>query len=598
MGRDARHAGRWLEHGTLSTDSWREPPGGTDERMTPDVALDCGWGRLIFGHTFADQSQVLQLLRVEEPGHRDICVYARDPHVLVHRAPDEVFVDPSFTYRLWLHRYMQAPLGEAPLSVRAVTSLADVQEINRIYASCGMMTADIEQVWQNQHGRTFTYLVATDDRTGEIVGTVTGVDHVRAFGDPERGASLWCLAVDRQASLPNVGEALVRALAERYRARGRAYIDLSVLHDNVRAIRLYEKLGFERVPVYCIKRKNPINERLFAAPPDDGYERLNPYARIIADEARRRGIVVEVLDPEWGELRLSHGGRRVVTRESLSELTSAVALSRCDDKQVTRRILAREGLRVPRGALARGDEQDEAFLRDVGRLVVKPVRGEQGRGITVGASTPAELREAVELARSFCPEVLLEELVEGQDLRIVVIGHRVVAAAVRVPARVFGTGRHTVRELIEAQSRRRAAATGGESRIPLDGGTVDTVREAGYDMDSVLAEGVELAVRRTANLHTGGTIHDCTARLHPHLRDVAEAASRALDVPVTGLDLLVPRVDGPDYVIIEANERPGLANHEPQPTAERFVDLLFPSTSAIPVRGRSADLRSHDHAPR
>jgi D-alanine-D-alanine ligase-like ATP-grasp enzyme len=39
-------------------------------------------------------------------------------------------------------------------------------------------------------------------------------------------------------------------------------------------------------------------------------------------------------------------------------------------------------------------------------------------------------------------------------------------------------------------------------------------------------------------------------------------------------------VDRPDYVIIEANERPGLANHEPQPTAKRFVDLLFPMTAA------------------
>jgi hypothetical protein len=51
---------------------------------------------------------------------------------------------------------------------------------------------------------------------------------------------------------------------------------------------------------------------------------------------------------------------------------------------------------------------------------------------------------------------------------------------------------------------------------------------------------------------------------------------------VTGLDLLVPRVDGPEHVFIEANERPGLANHEPQPTAERFIDLLFPATRALP----------------
>ena len=52
---------------------------------------------------------------------------------------------------------------------------------------------------------------------------------------------------------------------------------------------------------------------------------------------------------------------------------------------------------------------------------------------------------------------------------------------------------------------------------------------------------------------------------------------------MTGLDFLVPDVDGPEHVLIEANERPGLANHEPQPTAERFVDLLFPETAALPT---------------
>ena len=85
-------------------------------------------------------------------------------------------------------------------------------------------------------------------------------------------------------------------------------------------------------------------------------------------------------------------------------------------------------------------------------------------------------------------------------------------------------------------------------------------------------------MRRTANLHTGGTIEDVTAELHPEIAAAAVRAAEALDIPVTGIDFLVPDVAGSDYVFIEANERPGLANHEPQPTAERFVDLLFPET--------------------
>lgn len=87
-------------------------------------------------------------------------------------------------------------------------------------------------------------------------------------------------------------------------------------------------------------------------------------------------------------------------------------------------------------------------------------------------------------------------------------------------------------------------------------------------------------MRRTANLHTGGTLEDVTAQLHPVLIDAAVRAARALDIPVVGLDLLVPAPDQPEYVFIEANERVGLANHEPQPTAERFIDLLFPLSVA------------------
>jgi GNAT-family acetyltransferase (TIGR03103 family) len=326
--------------------------------------------------------------------------------------------------------------------------------------------------------------------------------------------------------------------------------------------------------------------------------RCNPYARIIADEAIRRGIHVEVLDPQWGELRLTHGGRRVVTRESLSELTSAVAMSRCDDKRVTRRILADAGLPVPRGRSATSPEDvaaDEAFLAAVGEVVVKPARGEQGRGITVGVRTSAELAAAVAEARQHCPDVLLEELVEGQDLRVVVIDSEVVAAAVRRPARVTGTGRHTVQELIAAQSRRRAAATGGESQIPVDDACRAVVAAAGWEMNDVLPADHQLTVRRTANLHTGGTIHDVTELLHPDLAAAARRAAQVLDIPVVGLDLMVPRVDGPEFFFIEANERPGLANHEPQPTAARFIDLLFPATRPLPqpwdpaLSGKGAD---------
>ena len=561
---------------TLTTRSWAHPTDRATAGMEGNVALECGWGRLLFGQTFDGHASLERALRGEARGRRDIALYLRDPHVFVARAPDELFIDPSLTYRLWLHRYRPAREPTRGVVVRKMRTQADADATNRLYSLNGMVTADPAVMWANQRTRTFTYLVAEDADSGEVIGTVTGVDHRRAFKDPEGGSSLWCLAVDPQASKPGVGQALTRTLAERYQARGSAYLDLSVMHDNSAAIGLYEKLGFERVPVFLVKRKNPINEPLFVTAAPD--ETLNPYAKIIADEARRRGITVRVLDAQEGYLSLSHGGREIVTRESLSELTSAVAMSRCDNKRITRKLLADANLTVPKAREATFDEEDTAFLSEVGEVVVKPVRGEQGNGVTVGVRDTDALKRAVEAARQLCPRVLIEACVHGLDLRVIVIDHEVVAGAVRRPASVTGTGRHSIANLIETQSRRRAGATGGESRIPLDDHTRDTVSEADYDFGDVLPKGETLQVRRTANLHTGGTMHDVTDQLHPHIVEACVRASHALDIPVVGLDLIVPAVDGDDYVFIEGNERPGLANHEPQPTAQRFLDLLFPRT--------------------
>jgi GNAT-family acetyltransferase (TIGR03103 family) len=563
----------------ITSRSWKQPSEHQLQGMGSDVVLDLGWGRLVFGQTFGDLRGIVDALRAEAAGERDICIYPRDPHVLVGLAPDELFIDPSYTYRLDLHRYRARAELIRGVFVRTVTSQAEMDRINEIYALNGMVVGDADVMWRNHRTRAFTYLVAEDRRTGAIIGTVTGVDHELAFGDPERGTSLWCLAVHAQDAPPGTGEALVRVLAERYVGRGRAYLDLSVMHDNAGAIRLYRKLGFTRVAAVCVKRKNPINTPLFAPRPP-GLEQLNPYARIIAEEALRRGIRIEVTDAESGELRLSIGGRTVTTLESLSEFTTAVALSRCDDKRVTRRFMERAGVRVARGVQVTGDDVGaaEALLDEVGSVVVKPARGEQGRGITVGVRDADGLERALDYAAQFCPDVLVEELVEGDDLRVIVIDRRVVAAAVRRPAEIVGDGRHTVADLIASTSRRRERATDGESRIPMDDITAEVVAESGCAMDDVPANGQRIRVRRTANLHTGGTIEDVTPRLHPEIAAASLRAAEALGIPVTGLDFLVPDVEGADYVFIEANERPGLANHEPQPVVERFVDLLFPET--------------------
>ncbi|MEX2515925.1 MAG: N-acetylglutaminylglutamine synthetase [Gammaproteobacteria bacterium] len=548
-----------------------------DYKLPNDVVIDCGWGRLIFAHTFSDPKKLVQTIRSEKSDKRNIALYLRDPHVVLSLAPQALFLDPSHTYRLWFSHYLSARVHPQGFIVRKLQNQDDAVAVNRILKTHGMVPIDEDFLMEHRDSQIFTYLVAEDPSDNRIIGVITGIDHKYAFDDPENGSSLWCLAVDMQASYPGIGRALLAQLADHYATRGRAFMDLSVMHDNEQAINLYEEMGFERVPVFCVKKKNTINEKLFIGPNPDAD--LNPYAAIIVNEARRRGIAVDILDADEGYFQLSFGGRSVVCRESLSELTTAIAMSRCENKKVTWKMLRESRVNVPAQIFATTRTESEKFLDNYRRVVVKPLAGEQGKGVHVNIDSHKDLHKAIEDAKHYSDAVLLEEYVEGHDLRIIVINFKVVAAAVRKPAQVTGNGKDNIEDLIKKQSRRRAAATKNESRIPMDDITRHAVERSGYKMQDILPYGETIAVRDTANLHTGGTIHDVTDKISDELRLVAERSARALDIPVVGLDFIVPEVSGNDYIIIEANERPGLANHEPQPTAERFIDFLFPQTA-------------------
>lgn len=303
---------------------------------------------------------------------------------------------------------------------------------------------------------------------------------------------------------------------------------------------------------------------------------MNIYAQILIDEALARGIQVEVVDEEAGLYRLCYGSESVLCRESLTEKTCATAMTICDDKSLTHRILHKAGLRVPRQIIYKDMNQALNCIKEWSSVVVKPASGEQGRGITVDLRTEEEVKQGVETALRHSHHIILEEFVQGRDIRIIVIDYEFVAAIERKPAFIMGNGKDSIRQLIERKNAHLVKKTNGESQIPITMETERLIRRQELEWHDILTDGQTLQVCKTANYHTGGTITDVTDEVSPFLRKIAEEASRALNIPVVGLDFLVPDFAGEEYVIIEANERPGLANHEPQPTAERFIDFLFP----------------------
>ena len=126
----------------ITSRSWSRPSEHQLQGMRSDVVLDLGWGRLIYGQTFPDLGDIVDAFRAEESGERDICIYPRDPHVLVGLAPDELFLDPSYTFRLDLHRYRPRSELIRGVFVRTVTSEVEMELINELYVRSRMVVGD------------------------------------------------------------------------------------------------------------------------------------------------------------------------------------------------------------------------------------------------------------------------------------------------------------------------------------------------------------------------------------------------------------------------------------------------------------------------
>ncbi len=249
------------------------------------------------------------------------------------------------------------------------------------------------------------------------------------------------------------------------------------------------------------------------------------------------------------------------------------------DRQRTVRILKNAGLSVPDQHLVLSLRKPNIHGKHKS-IIVKPKKRLHGFGSTVDVKTKEDLQKAIKASKKIHPDILLEEMMEGQEMRVIMINFKVAAAGVRKPPIIVGNGEHTILQLVKKQSRRREQATQGENTIPVDKILTETVQSAGYELDDVLPKGKELQVRNTTKQRYGGTFHNITNEMHPDLINAARRAAIALDIPVVGLDFIVKDPSEAEYIIIEAMERPYLVGYDQQPIAERFIDFLFPQSIA------------------
>ena len=330
-------------------------------------------------------------------------------------------------------------------------------------------------------------------------------------------------------------------------------------------------------------------------------DRLGPSTGSIIAEAEARGIPWIRLN-KYSLCQLGYGANQKRIQATVTSETSSIGVEIACDKEDTKYLLERAEVEVPKGDIIRKERSLEEACNYVGYpLVIKPVDGNHGRGITVDIQNLDDalvgFRHAKESSRSGA--IIVEKFITGEDYRLLVINNQLVAGAIRTPAHVIGDGKATIQELIDKVNSDPRRGFGHENvltKITTNELTQNIIKDAGYTLDSVISKGERLILKDTANLSTGGTAEDITDIIHPANVSMAERISKIIDLDICGIDIMTTDISKPlsetGGAVLEVNAGPGFRMHLspttglPRNVAAPVIDKLFPikgETGRIPI---------------
>tara|TARA_B110000046_G_scaffold185976_1_gene230974 strand:- start:1684 stop:4323 length:2640 start_codon:yes stop_codon:yes gene_type:complete len=369
----------------------------------------------------------------------------------------------------------------------------------------------------------------------------------------------------------------------------------------------------ESVGVFAAKSAVKICEALIAGEAYDMSEdiqemrelreadRLGPSTGSIVAEAEARGIPWIRLN-KYSLVQLGYGANQKRIQATVTSETSSIGVELACDKEDTKYLLEQAEVDVPRGDIIRRERSLEDACKYVGYpLVIKPVDGNHGRGITVNIQNYDTALVAFNHAKesSKSGAIIVEKFIIGEDYRLLVINNVFVAGAIRTPAHIIGDGKSTIQELIDivnSDSRRGFGHENVLTKITTNELTINIIKEAGYTLESVIPVDERLILKDTANLSTGGTAEDITDIIHPANVSMVERISKIIDLDICGIDIMTTDISKPlsetGGAVLEVNAGPGFRMHLapttglPRNVAGPVIDKLFPKkgdTGRIPI---------------
>jgi cyanophycin synthetase len=318
---------------------------------------------------------------------------------------------------------------------------------------------------------------------------------------------------------------------------------------------------------------------------------LNISSRLLSLEAKKRGYDLTFFEGSKNLVLLKKGNTSFYISGSRSSFQSSIGSSIAKSKFLTKQVLVEHKFPTANFIFVKEEKDLEKLKYLSFPLVMKPNHGNQGEGVIIGIESYEEAEINFFKHRELRPEdegVVFEELLSGEEYRILCVDYKFVAATRRKPAFVIGDGKNNVRDLIDLKNNHPWRGIDHQSpltKIEIDELVLSNLSEQNFSLDDIPDMGVEIFLRKTSNLSMGGEPSNVTDQVCQANKDLFEKIARACDLNVAGIDFMCSDLskraeEQKGAGIIEVNASPGLRMHhypllgEPIDAAAIVFDMI------------------------
>jgi cyanophycin synthetase len=211
----------------------------------------------------------------------------------------------------------------------------------------------------------------------------------------------------------------------------------------------------------------------------------------------------------------------------------------CDNKQLTKTVFEKFNIPCPKSILFQKDnfKHLSQHLIEGKRFVCKPMDGTNGDSIRMHISNIKHVEDYLSQQSNPKQQFMLEEFVEGQDLRIQVLGGKIVAACIREAAFVIGNGKDKLIELIESR-KEQMRIQNPNNHLTIDQSTKGLLIEQKISLYDIPSKNQKIRLKQVSNMAQGGIATDVTDSIHSIFSEWVKQIVDYLKTDYFGIDFV------------------------------------------------------------